>query len=101
MIDGTISSNGKMLATIVPNDQIWNYQEEVYIYSLESLRLLHVFPQITERPNLFASSPDSQYLASCKTDGWVDIFSLNAFDCIVHFAAHPGLFPRQMIPLVG
>lgn len=102
MIDGTISPNGKMLATIVPNDQIWDHKEEVYVYSLESLRLLHVFPQTAKEPyNLLAFSPDSQYLASCKTDGWVDIFSLNAFDCIAQFAAHPGLSSHATEPIGG
>lgn len=102
MLDGAISPDGKLLAAVVPNGQVFAYKEEVYVYNLESLRLLHVFPQMTdERYNLLAFSPDSQYLMSCKTDGLVDIFSLNTFDCIAHFAAHPGLSSHATDPTGG
>jgi WD40 repeat protein len=61
-----------------------------------------MFPQTTDEFYcLLAFSPDSQYLASCKTDGWVDIFSLKAFDRIAHFTAHPGLSSQATDPIGG
>jgi WD40 repeat protein len=101
-MDLAISSNGKMLATIVSNQQMYSYKEEIYVYDLESLRLLHVFPQTTdERYGLLAFLPDSTRLASCKTDGIVEIFSLASFECIAHFAAHPGLSSHASDPIGG
>lgn len=101
-IDLAISLNGKMLAIIVPNGQIYDYREEVYIYDLESLRLLHVFPQTTnKRYCLLTFSPDSRFLMSCKSDGMVDIFSLDSFDCVAQFAAHPGLSSHATDPIGG
>lgn len=102
MIDGIISPDGKKLAIILPNGQIYGYKEEIYLYDLEALQLLHVFPQTTdERYCLLAFSPDSRHLASCKTDGWVDIFSLDSLDCVAQFAAHPGLFSDANDPIGG
>jgi WD40 repeat protein len=102
MIDGAISPDGRMLALIVPNGQIFAYKEEVSIYDLESPRLLQVFPQTTEESScLLAFSPDSHYLMSCKTDGWVDLFSLETFECLAQFAAHPGLFSHANDPVGG
>ena len=81
MIDGAISPNGKMLAIILPNEQIFAYKEDIYIYNLDSQQLLHLIPQITKTGYSFlAFSPDSRYLASCKSDGWIDIFSLDSFE---------------------
>jgi WD40 repeat protein len=102
MIDGIISPNGKMLAIIVPNGQVFGYKEDIYIYDLKSLQLLHVFPQTTnERYNLLSFSPDCQYLISSKTNGWIDIFSLNTFDSVAQFAAHPGLSSHATDPIGG
>jgi WD40 repeat protein len=101
-LDLAISPNGKLLAAITSNHQIYNFKEEVYVYDLESLQLLHVFPQTTDkRYFLLAFSPDSRYLASCKRDGLVDIFSLTTFDRVVSFAAHPGLATYATEPIGG
>lgn len=102
MIDGVISPNGKMLAIIVPNGQIYSHKEEVYVYDLDSLQLHHVFPQTTDkRYCLLAFSPDSRFLMSCKSDGWVDIFSLSSLECVAQFAAHPGLSSHATDPIGG
>ncbi|MGH2612300.1 MAG: WD40 repeat domain-containing protein, partial [Rhabdochlamydiaceae bacterium] len=93
MLNGAIAPNGKMLAMIVPNGQVLPsaYKQNIYVYDLDSLQLLHVLPQGSgKRYCLLAFSPDSRYLMSCKDDGFVDIFSLDSFDCVSQFAAHPG-----------
>lgn len=75
---------------------------EIYVYHLESLRLLQMFPQTTKaRYSLLAFSPDCQYLMGCKTDGLVDVFSLASFDCVTQFAAHPGLSSHATDPIGG
>jgi WD40 repeat protein len=97
-----ISPNGKRLAMIVPNQQLYYSKDEVYIYDLESLQLLHVFPQTTDEGYcLLAFSPDSHYLASCKSDGFVEIFSLDPFETNTVFAAHPGLASHATEPIGG
>lgn len=102
MIDGAISPDGKMLAIILSNDQVFNYKEDIYLYNLESLDLLHVFPQTThERPCLLAFSPDSQWLASAKSEGSVDLFSVETWACETQFAAHPGLSSHATDPVGG
>jgi WD40 repeat protein len=102
MIDGVISPNGKLFAVIVSNDQIYDYKQDISVYDLKSLQLLHVFPQMTDDFYcLVAFSPDSQYMAICKTDGWVDLFSLASFDRIAQFVAHPGLFSDANDPIGG
>lgn len=103
MLDGAISPDGKVFACIISNNRPFDYEEDIYLYDLESLRLMHVFQQATrmERYNLLAFSPDSRYLASSKTDCWVDIFSLDSFDCIAQFAAHPGLSSHATDPIGG
>lgn len=103
MIEGEISPDGKLLAIILSNNQPFDYKEDIYLYDLVSLRLIHVFQQATrmERYNLLAFSPDSRYLASSKTDGWVDIFSLDSFECVAQFAAHPGLSSHATDPIGG
>lgn len=102
MINGAISPNGKLLAMIVPNEQIFAYKQDIYIYDLEALQLLHVFPQTTdEYYYLLAFAPNSRWLISCKSDGWVDLFSLDSFDCITQFAPHPGLSSHANDPIGG
>jgi WD40 repeat protein len=102
MLDGAISPDGKMFAMVASNGQIFAYKQEIYIYDLESLRLLHMFPQTTDESYCrLAFSPDSRYLISCKSDGWVDIFSLDIFDCVAQFAAHPGLSSHATEPIGG
>lgn len=103
LIDGVISPNGKLLAIVDTNNQVYGYKQEIYIYDLESLRLLHMFPQNTNRwfYDLLAFSPDSRYLASSKYDGWVDIFSLETFELIAQFAAHPDLSSHATEPIGG
>lgn len=102
LIDGVISPNGKLLAIIDTNNQQYGYKQEIYIYDLASLRLLHMFPQnANEFYDLLAFSPDSRYLASSKTDGWVDIFSLETFELITQFAAHPDLSSHATEPIGG
>jgi WD40 repeat protein len=87
-----ISPDGKMLAMVVPKSQGFAYKQDIFLYDLEKLHLLHIFPQGADKLyNLLTFSPDSRYLASCKDDGWVDIFSLETFELITQFAAHPGL----------
>lgn len=105
-IDGIIANavapNGNILAIIVPNSQLYAYKQDIYIYDLNSLQLLHIFPQATgKRYCLLAFSPDSRYLMSCKSDGWIDIFSLDSFECIAQFAAHPGLSSHASDPIGG
>ncbi|HEU5377429.1 MAG TPA: hypothetical protein VFV38_18560 [Ktedonobacteraceae bacterium] len=102
MIEGVISLDGKMLAIIVPNERVYAYKQDIFVYDLESLQLLHVFPQMTEKLYcLLAFSPDSHYLMSCKDDGWVDIFSLDSRDCLAQFAAHPELSSHATDPVGG
>lgn len=102
MLDGAISPDGKMLAMVAPNGQVFAYKEDIYIYDLESLLLLRMFPQTSDdRYNLLAFSPDSQYLMSCKVNGWIDIFSLSSFDRVAQFAAHPGLSSHVTDPIGG
>ena len=101
-MDLAVSPDGTKLAAIVPTGQVYSHKEEVYLYNLGSLRRLHVFPQTTnKRYCLLAFSPDSRYLMSCKSDGWIDIFSLDSFDCIAQFAAHPGLSSHASDPIGG
>jgi len=101
-MDLAVSPDGTKLAAIIPTGQLYSHKEEVYLYDLESLRRLHVFPQTTnKRYCLLAFSPDSRYLASCKSDGWVDIFSLGSFGRIAQFAAHPGLSSHASDPIGG
>jgi WD40 repeat protein len=104
MLNGAIAPNGKMLAMIVPNGQILSsaYKQDIYVYDLESFQLLHIFPQTTnKRYCLLTFSPDNYYLASCKSDGLVDIFSLNTFERVTSFAAHPGLSSHATDPIGG
>lgn len=97
-----ISPNGKLLAVVVSNHQVQFLKEAVSVYDVESLDLLHVFPQVTdEQYCLLAFSPDSRWLASCKTDGWIDIFSLETWTCETQFAAHPGLSTHASDPIGG
>lgn len=89
-----ISPQGNMLAIA--------HLDTVYVYNLDSLQLLHVFPQTTDEVySLLAFSPDSHYLISSKSDGLVDIFSLDPFDSNHFFAAHPGLASHATDPIGG
>lgn len=89
-----ITPNGKLLAIV--------HLDEVYVYDLESFQLLQKFPRTTEqRYSLLAFSPDSQFLISSKSDGTADIWSLSTFECIVSFAAHPGLMNDWTDPIGG
>lgn len=102
MIDGVISPDGKMFAIIVPNEQMNIYKQDIYIYDLRLLQLMHIFlPTTGAFYCRLAFSPDSQYLASCKSDGLVDIFSLGSFECVASFAAHPGLSSHATDPIGG
>jgi WD40 repeat protein len=102
MIDGAISPDGTMLAMIVPNEQVFAYKQDIYIYDLDLLQLLHVFPQTTaERYCQLAFSSDSHYLVSCKSDGLADIFALKSLKQIASFAAHPGLSSHATDPIGG
>jgi WD40 repeat protein len=102
MIDGIISPDGRMLAIILPNDQIFAYKEDIYVYDLYSQQLLHIFPQTTKRGYcLLTFSPDSHSLMGCKTDGEVDVFSLKTFELVARFAAHPGLSSHANNPIGG
>src|SRR5579883_712150 len=102
MLAGSISPDGKKLAMVIAHEQDAAYQQEVSVYDLASLQLLQVFPQVADdRYCLLAFSPDSQYLASCKDDGWVDLFSLVSFERVAQFAAHPGLSSHATDPIGG
>ncbi len=101
-IDLAISPDGKMLAIIDINRGESGTIQEIYVYDLETFQLLHTFPQMSESYHcLLTFSPDSRYLASCKSDGLVDIFSLTTFDRVVSFAAHPGLATYATDPIGG
>lgn len=64
------------------------------MYDLEELQLLQKFPTpVGSYHDLFAFSPDSQFLASSRDNGILDIWSLTTFECVASFEAHPG--PRS------
>lgn len=88
-----ISPDGKLLAiTNVGADSI----RGVYVYDLERLQLLQKFSaSIDAYYDLLAFSPDSQFLASSRDEGILDIWSLTTFECVASFEAHPGPRPHE------
>lgn len=88
-----VSPDGKLLAiTNLGADSI----RGVYVYDLEQLQFLQKFPApIGTHYDLLAFSPDSQFLASSRGNGILDIWSLATFECLVSFEAHPGPRPHE------
>lgn len=102
-IDSRFSPDGKWLAIIDTNNQVYGYRQDIYLFSTESCQLLHVFPQ-PEGPEMYcllAFSPDSRHLMSCRSDGKIDIFSLETLACVAQFDPHPGLSSHATDPLGG
>jgi WD40 repeat protein len=90
----SISPQGNMLA--------FAHRDSLSVYHLDSLHLLQVFPRTTDEDySLLAFSPDSRSLISSKSDGWVDLFSLDPFRSVQSFAAHPGLSSHATDPIGG
>lgn len=101
-IDVAIAPNGKLLATIDVQSVPGPFQQVICVYDLESCQLLHIFRQRDESfHTLLAFSPDSRTLLSGKSDGLVDLFSVDLFALSASFAAHPDLFTSAMDPIGG
>lgn len=102
ILQSTITRDGKLLAILDVRRGEGPYETEIFLYDLESLRLIRKLPRTTGgRYSLLAASPDSRFLLSSKDDGSVDIWSLSSFECVASFAAHPGLTAEWSDPIGG
>lgn len=88
-----VSPDGKLLAiTSVDFGSV----RGVYVYDLKRLQLLQKFPApVGTHYDLLTFSPDSQFLASTRGEGILDIWSLTTFECVVSFEAHMGPRPHE------